>query len=105
MQMKYSKVDVHYRQKRSKEEVQHQLITFSIMIFLTCLAFSAVALQEKVSSMFLVPFILLLGCVQVIFQLYYFMHMKHRGHEMVRFFLYSGIAVGFITILTFLTIV
>lgn len=105
MTTKYSKLDLQYRKKRSKEEMQQQFITFAIMIFLTFIAFTAVALKDKVNSIFIIPFILILGVVQVIFQLYYFMHMKHKGHEITSFFMYSGIVIGLITILAFLTII
>jgi cytochrome c oxidase subunit 4 len=52
-----------------------------------------------------VPFILLLATVQVAFQLYYFMHMSHKGHEFPALFLYSGVFVAFLTVLAFVTIV
>jgi cytochrome c oxidase subunit IV len=41
----------------------------------------------------------------VVFQLYYFMHMKHKGHGTIALFLFSGLAVGLITVLVFTTIV
>ena len=73
--------------------------------FLTLVAFVAVAYPKTFSPIFSVPFILLLAVVQVIFQLYYFMHMSHKGHEATSFFLYSGLLIGLITILAFMTIV
>ncbi|AJH80407.1 cytochrome c oxidase subunit IVB [Bacillus thuringiensis] len=99
------KVDLIYRKRKSAEEMKHQVITFALMIFLTLVAFVAVAYQKTFSPTFSVPFILLLAVVQVIFQLYYFMHMSHKGHEAASFFLYSGLLIGLITILAFMTIV
>ncbi|MGN4251725.1 cytochrome c oxidase subunit IVB [Bacillus cereus group sp. MYBKT14-1] len=99
------KVDLVYRKRKSAEEMRHQVITFALMIFLTLVAFVAVAYQKTFSPIFSVPFILLLAVVQVIFQLYYFMHMSHKGHEAASFFLYSGLLIGLITILAFMTIV
>lgn len=99
------KVDLVYRKRKSAEEMRHQVITFALMIFLTLVAFVAVAYPKTFSPIFSVPFILLLAVVQVIFQLYYFMHMSHKGHEAASFFLYSGLLIGLITILTFMTIV
>lgn len=96
-------VNLKYRRKQNAEEMKHQVITFTLMIFMTLLAFLAVA-YDGFSHWFVVPFILLLAVVQVAFQLYYFMHMKHKGHETVALFLYSGALVGAITILTFVTI-
>lgn len=75
------KVDLVYRKRKSAEEMRHQVITFALMIFLTLVAFVAVAYPKTFSPIFSVPFILLLAVVQVIFQLYYFMHMSHKGHE------------------------
>ncbi|MEB9971957.1 cytochrome c oxidase subunit IVB [Bacillus cereus] len=99
------KVDLVYRKRKSAEEMRHQVITFALMIFLTLVAFVAVAYPKTFSPIFSVPFILLLAVVQVIFQLYYFMHMSRKGHEAASFFLYSGLLIGLITILAFMTIV
>ncbi|MGG2064717.1 MULTISPECIES: cytochrome c oxidase subunit IVB [unclassified Bacillus (in: firmicutes)] len=99
------KVDLAYRRKKSAEEMKHQVVTFGLMIFLTVIAFAAVAYPKTFGPLFSVPFIILLAVVQVIFQLYYFMHMSHKGHEAPTFFLYAGLIVGLITILAFMTIV
>jgi cytochrome c oxidase subunit 4 len=97
-------VDIEYRRKKSAEEMRYHIISFSMMIFLTFIAFAAVGFKE-VSKSFTPPFILLLAIVQVIFQLYYFMHMKHKGHEAPSMFIFSGALVAFIIILTFTTII
>ncbi|WP_110929301.1 cytochrome c oxidase subunit IVB [Bacillus massiliglaciei] len=96
--------DLKYRRKKNAEEMKHQLISFILMIFFTLLAFAAVGI-DGFSQWFIKPVILLFAAVQVIFQLYYFMHMKHKGHDTITLFLFSGLAVGLITVLTFLTIV
>jgi cytochrome c oxidase subunit 4 len=98
------RVDIEYRRKRSIEEMRHQVVSFALMIFLTLIAFAAVAIKGF-SAWFIVPFILLLAVVQVIFQLYYFMHMSHKGHEAPSLFLYSGLLVGLVTVLAFSTII
>jgi cytochrome c oxidase subunit 4 len=98
------RVDIEYRRKKSAEEMRYHIISFSMMIFLTFIAFGAVGFNG-VSKTFTPPFILLLAIVQVIFQLYYFMHMKHKGHEAPSLFIFSGALVGFIIILTFTTII
>lgn len=97
------RINLKYRRKNNAEDMKQQFITFIMMIFFTILAFVAVALNF--SMWFIKPIILLLAFVQVIFQLYYFMHMKHRGTGMVALFLYSGLTVGLLTVLAFLTIV
>jgi len=98
------RVDIEYRRKKSAEEMRYMVVSFSLMIFLTLIAFAAVAIKGF-TAWFTVPFILLLAAVQVVFQLYYFMHMSHKGHEAPSLFLYSGLLVGLITILTFTTII
>lgn len=103
MEQKLNDYEVSHRFKYHKQEMKHQVISFGLMIFLTLISFLAV--WANLSVYFIVPFILLLAFVQVIFQLYYFMHMKEKGHHAVQLFLYAGIVVGFITILAFLTIV
>ncbi|ANB59021.1 cytochrome c oxidase, subunit IVB [Anoxybacillus sp. B7M1] len=98
------KVDLAYRRKKNAAEMKHQVIAFVLMIALTLVAFFAVSYDEF-SHWFSVPFILLLAAVQVAFQLYYFMHMSHKGHEIPAMFLYGGVLVAFVTIWAFMTIV
>jgi cytochrome c oxidase subunit IV len=96
-------VDYEYRRKKNADDMRMQVSAFALMIFLTLVAFIAVA--GDFDKYFVIPFILLLAVVQLVFQLYYFMHMSHKGHEAPALFLYSGALVGFIPILVFLTIV
>jgi cytochrome c oxidase subunit 4 len=98
------RVDIEYRRRKNAEEMRYQVVSFALMIFLTLIAFATVYMKGF-TAWFTVPFIILLAVVQVIFQLYYFMHMSHKGHEAPSLFLYSGVLVGAITILTFSTII
>ncbi|PLS06422.1 cytochrome c oxidase subunit IVB [Neobacillus cucumis] len=98
------RVDLEYRRKKSAEEMRYQVISFTLMIFLTLVAFAAVAVKGF-TAWFTVPFILLLAVVQVVFQLFYFMHMSHKGHEAPKLFLFSGIFVALTAILAFTTII
>jgi cytochrome c oxidase subunit IV len=93
----HEKVDLEYRRRKNAEEMKHQLISFVLMILLTLISFAAVG-YDKFSHWFSIPFILLLAVVQVAFQLYYFMHMSHKGHEMPAVFLYGGVFAAFLTI-------
>ncbi|WP_099353569.1 cytochrome c oxidase subunit IVB [Fredinandcohnia onubensis] len=99
-----SNVDLAYRRRKSAEEMKHHVISFALMIFLTIIAFIAVGYGEF-SPWFVVPFILLLAVIQVILQLYYFMHMNHKGHEAPKMFMFSGILIAAITVLCFSTII
>lgn len=97
-------IDMDYRRKKNAEEMRYHIISFSLMIFLTFIAFAAVGFKG-VSGSFTPPFILLLAIVQVIFQLFYFMHMNKKGHEAPSLFIFSGVFAGFCIVLTFSTII
>jgi cytochrome c oxidase subunit 4 len=99
-----ARISYEYRRKKNAEEMRYQVVSFTLMIFLTILAFVAVG-SGKFHPDFVVPFILLLAVVQVLFQLFYFMHMSHKGHELPKFFLYGGAFAGFLTVLAMVTIV
>lgn len=96
-------INYEYRRRRNAEEMRHQVISFAISIFLTLVAFGSV--YAGFDKWFVVPVILLLAVTQVIFQLYYFMHMSQKGHEAPQLFIYGGVIIGFAVILAFLTIV
>jgi cytochrome c oxidase subunit 4 len=98
------RVDLEYRRKKNTEEMRYHLISFSMMIFLTFIAFAVVG-AKGFTATFTAPFILLLAIVQVAFQLYYFMHMDKKGHEAPSLFLYTGAGLGFIIIWAFSTII
>ncbi|MGB2991094.1 MAG: cytochrome c oxidase subunit IVB [Paenisporosarcina sp.] len=98
-----TQTEFEYSRRRSANEMRGQVTTFAIMIFLTLISFTAV--YAGFSANLVVPIILLLAVIQVIMQLYYFMHMSHKGHENAKLFLFSGVVVAFITVLAFLTVV
>lgn len=83
------KVD-SFQKRKNKEEMKGQLVTFVLMIAFTLISFGIVA-GDIMPKMFAIPTVLLLAIVQVIFQLYYFMHMKNAGHEMPSVMMYGGI--------------
>ncbi|MDP4085690.1 MAG: cytochrome c oxidase subunit IVB [Bacillota bacterium] len=98
------RVDIEYRRKKSAEEMRYQIVSFSMMLFLTLIAFATVGLKGF-DHWFAVPFILLLAVVQVIFQLFYFMHMNKKGHEAPSLFLFTGVLAAFLIVWTFSTII
>ena len=97
------KVNYAYRRKKAKQEMRSQVTSFALMIFMTLIAFTMV--MAGFDKYYVFPVLLALAALQVVLQLYYFMHMSHKGHEAPALFLYSGVFIAFITILTFLTIV
>ncbi|MBA2174301.1 cytochrome c oxidase subunit IVB [Halobacillus locisalis] len=92
-----------YERKQHREEMKQQVISFVMMILFTFVAFGMV--MAGVDSFFVIPVLLLLAIVQVVFQLYYFMHMKNKGHDMPALMMYGGAAVALLTIITFTTII
>lgn len=99
-----NRVQVQYRLERNKKDMRHQFISFLLMIFLTLVAFMAVGFGNF-SAKFVIPFILVLASVQVGFQLYYFMHMSNKGHEVPALFIYSAVLVAVVMIIAFITII
>lgn len=101
---KSSTQSIEIRKKKNREEMKNQVITFVLMIFFTLIAFALVGYGEF-SGYFILPILTILAIVQVIFQLYYFMHMKDKGHEAPALFMYSGMFVALLTVATMMLIV
>lgn len=83
-----------------RQETKQHLITFFVSIFLTILAFYAVA--YGVNPRFVIPFILVLGAVQAAFQLYIWMHMKEEEHRFPAMYIYVSVLVVIVTVIAFL---
>ena len=98
-----SQTEFNYIKEKRKKDMRNQVTTFGIMIFLTLISFTAVA--AGFSVYLIVPVILLLAGIQVVLQLYYFMHMSEKNHQVVAFFLYSAVFLAFTFVLTFVTII
>lgn len=96
-----------YDRQHSAEHMRKQVINFAIMIFLTLIAFTAAAAYPKQST-FVVPIVLLLAGIQVVLQLYSFMHLEDKKTHMVgviEFFMWGGILIAFTFFLAFTTII
>ncbi|TWT28076.1 cytochrome c oxidase subunit IVB [Planomicrobium sp. CPCC 101110] len=98
-----TKEEYEYVRRQRAQEMRHMLTSFAMMIFLTLIAFTAVA--AGFSTYLIVPIILLLAAIQVVLQLYHFMHLSNKGSGTIAFFMFSGMFVAFIVILTFVTII
>ncbi|ALX47358.1 cytochrome c oxidase subunit IVB [Lentibacillus amyloliquefaciens] len=86
-----------FQKQKNKEEMQKQVITFALMILFTIIAFVIVA-TGVMDSMFIVPVLIILALIQVGFQLYYFMHMKDKGHDMPSVMMYGGMFAAMLTL-------
>ena len=95
--------------RRARKSMRGQVMMFSLMIFLTLISFSIVtAYQHETlgfSSYFTIPVILLFAAVQVALQLYYFMHMNEKGHNVAALFMFIGVLLAFAMLLGFINIV
>jgi cytochrome c oxidase subunit 4 len=96
-------MELTYQKKEKAHHMKEQVISFSLMIFFTLLSFVMVMMGMKITVV--APLLLLFAVVQVIFQLFYFMHLKEKGHGAVTLFLFSGVFVGILIIATFMTII
>lgn len=76
------------------EGPKNHYLSFALSIVLTILAF--IVVYAEIGKTFTILFILVLGLIQALFQLAFWMHMKDRGHT----YAIIGIAFGFIIALT-----
>lgn len=79
------------------ESARKHLVTFILSIVLTALAFIAVMTTDKA---FAVPFMIALAIVQVLFQLFYWMHLSQKGHRGPIIGIASGAVVTLTAIVT-----
>ena len=95
--------------RRGRQEMRAQVIMFSLMIFLTLISFTMVIASNAgvlgFSKYMVIPVLMLFAGVQVGLQLFYFMHMKEKGHGTPAMFMFTGALLAFLTVLTFVTIV
>ena len=87
-----SHLDIHHKIAHEKEFKQ-QIVSFAMMIFLTMIAFIAVA-SDAISDAFTVVFIMILAGIQLVFQLYMFMHLSHKGHQYPAWGIFFGVFVA-----------
>ncbi len=104
MSVKQSEAALYIEKQKRKREFKHYIVSFILMILFTVLSFAAVAMKG-LPKHFISIFIVTLAVVQVVFQLYYFMHMKDKDHGFPALFIYSGAIVVFITVLTFVSLI
>lgn len=66
------------RRYKHQDGVRYHIVTFILSLVLTALAFVAVIYTDKKFS---VPFMVVLAIIQVLFQLFYWMHLSQKGHR------------------------
>ncbi|MEL3960403.1 cytochrome C oxidase subunit IV family protein [Lysinibacillus endophyticus] len=101
-----SQAQYEYDRHHNAVHMKKQVVNFAIMIFLTFLAFAVVV--ADFSPYLIKPFILLLAGIQVVLQLYSFMHMDDKnGHHIgvISTYVWSGAMIIFPVFLAFVTII
>ncbi|MFC3419798.1 cytochrome C oxidase subunit IV family protein [Salinicoccus hispanicus] len=98
-----TKKKLDYVRRERTREMRQQVISFSLMIFLTFTAFGLVAMD--IDSQFVIPIVIGMAFIQVILQFFYFMHMKDKGHEFAKLFMLTGIFLALSFVVTFIYIV
>lgn len=81
------------------EGPRNHFLVFALSLVLTFLAFVAVA-NPNLSPVFVKSLLVMMAIVQVLFQLYYWMHMKDRGHAVAKIFMAMGVVVVFTLVIT-----
>lgn len=101
-----SQAQYEYDRAQNAKSMQKQVVQFAIMLLLTFSAFAAVI--AGFAPNFIVPLILLFAGIQVVQQLYAFMHLEEKEaphNGMIQFFIWSAVIVIFPVFLAMLTIV
>ena len=101
-----SQAQYEYDRHHNAVHMRKQVINFAIMIFLTFIAFAVVV--ADFSAYLIAPFVLLLAGIQVVLQLYAFMHLEDKKTHfggVIAFFMWFGILIAFTFFLAFLTII
>ncbi|QBK25523.1 cytochrome C oxidase subunit IV family protein [Ureibacillus thermophilus] len=95
-----------FDRRKGALQLRKQVINFAIMIFLTFIAFATVV--ADFAPTFIKPVILLLAGIQVILQLYSFMHMDDKNAPyigVISTFVWVGAVIAFTFFLAFNTII
>ncbi|WP_202077272.1 cytochrome C oxidase subunit IV family protein [Caldalkalibacillus salinus] len=85
-------------QKKHKRERIALIWAFILSLLLTVISFIAVGTNIVEEQITLFLFIVMLAMLQAIIQLFYFMHLKDKGHRMPNLFIFSSIFVAIVAI-------
>jgi cytochrome c oxidase subunit 4 len=87
------------RKKTGDQGAKRHIVAFVASLLFTALAFLAVIYAG--SSTFIIPFIIVLAVIQAAFQLYIWMHMDQKGHDIPAIGMYTGLFVVFTAVVAF----
>ena len=101
-----SQAQYEYDRAQNAKKMRKQVTQFATVILLTFVAFAAVL--ADFAPNFIKPVILLLAGVQVVQQLYAFMHLEEKEsphNGVIQFFMWGAVLVIFPIFLAFFTII
>ena len=101
-----SQAQYEYDRAQNAKKMRKQVTQFAIMILLTFVAFAAVL--AEFAPNFIKPLILLLAGIQVVQQLYAFMHLEEKEtphNGVIQFFMWGAVLVIFPVFIAFVTII
>ena len=84
-------------ERKLRREVRVQIVSYFLMIFMTSLAFISIG-SDAIEATFAVPFIIVVAAIQVVMQLYVFMHMGDKGTNWVNVMTWSGFLIAGLTV-------
>lgn len=85
----------HQSAKHKSQATKH-VIAFVVMVILTIAAFYLVA-TNIITLQLLVPILLVLATIQVLLQLYFFMHLDQKGSGFPILFMVAGIVIAVVS--------
>lgn len=80
----------------NKSQALRHIIAFAVMIVLTVTSFYLVA-TNIITIQLLIPILLVLATIQVILQLYFFMHLDQKGSGFQILFMAAGIVIAVVS--------
>jgi cytochrome c oxidase subunit 4 len=89
-------VKQHKATAGNKSQAIKHILAFVVMIILTAIAFYLVA-NNVVTLQALIPILLVLAVIQVILQLFIFMHLDQKGSGFPILFMVAGIVIAVVS--------
>lgn len=88
------------KKKQLQKQMKEQIIVFCMLIFLTLMSFATVLGLQKgwFPEGSMIYLVLLFGFIQILFQIYYFMHGKEEKTSLLTMFLFTGLCIGLLTV-------
>jgi cytochrome c oxidase subunit 4 len=99
MEHQHTKPADRVKRTEGHEGPKNHIVGFAISIFLTILAFVAVANIETLDRTFVLMLLVAMAIVQVVVQLAFWMHMKDKGHFFPVLFLATGCFIVFTAVI------